>query len=160
MKSIANRRSNTLRSTWMRVPIVLIALTAFTFVSPVPDASASTAGARRAAAVLFDVLRNNGWTVRDSYQTGLLSYRDEIIVETTLYAGNSYKLVAAGCEDAYDVDIAVFDENGNFIDGDDDTEQVAVADVTPKWSGTFFVKITMYDSTRNGAHWVLQYAYQ
>jgi hypothetical protein len=37
---------------------------------------------------------------------------------------------------------------------------LAVADITPRWSGTYFIKITMYNSTRNGAHYVVQYAYQ
>jgi hypothetical protein len=67
-----------------------------------------------------------------------------------------YYLVVGGCEDAYDVDISVYDEDGNFIDSDNDEMPVGVVQVSPKWSGTFYVKITMYNSTSNGAHWVLQ----
>ena len=79
--------------------------------------------------------------------------------ETTLLEGYTYKIVAAGCADAYDVDIRVFDQNGNLIDGDDDTSNVAVADVTPRWTGTFNIVVTLYDSKYNGAHVFVEYAY-
>ena len=47
-----------------------------------------------------------------------------------------------------------------LIDSDKDAQVLAVANITPRWSGTYFIKITMYNSTRNGAHYVVQYAYQ
>lgn len=121
---------------------------------------ASLDGARFSARRLFQTLEANGWNVRGHFSRGLLARGQSITVRTTLHAGNTYKLVAGGCEDAYDVDIRVYDENGNFIDSDSDSSRVAVATVTPAWSGTFLVKITMYNSTPNGAHWVLQYAYK
>jgi hypothetical protein len=37
---------------------------------------------------------------------------------------------------------------------------VSVAEITPKWSGEFKVKVTMYRSTKDGAHYVLQYAWR
>lgn len=121
---------------------------------------ASLAGARAAAQALYSTLvRDLGINVRDQYDRGLLRRGQSTIVETYLYAGNRYYLVAAGCEDAYDVDIAVYDESGNLVASDNDSKQVALAEVTPRWSGKFYVKITMYDSTANGAHWVLQTGY-
>ena len=122
--------------------------------------NASEVGAERAAQILFKKLRELGWNVRDSYTTGLLPYGRSTTVRTTLHEGNAYTLVAAGCQDARDVDISVYDEDGNLIDGDHDNSNIAVAEVTPAWSGTFFVKVTMYDSTPNGAHYVLQYAWK
>ena len=119
----------------------------------------STTGARIHAAVLFNVLKADSWNVRDSFSTGLLQRGQSILIRTTLHAGNTYKIAAAGCEDSYDVDIAVYDENGNFVDGDDDTDRLAVADIAPAWSGTFILKVTMYNSTPNGAHYVVQYAW-
>lgn len=123
-------------------------------------ATASFAGARSNSAVLFRALQNRGWDVRDCFSVGLLGKGRSTVISTTLLAGNTYKIAAAGCEDAYDVDIAVYDENGNLIDSDKDAQVLAVADITPRWSGTYFIKITMYNSTRNGAHYVVQYAYQ
>jgi len=121
--------------------------------------NASSVGARAAARVLFDNLRTKGWTVRDCFDTGLLRRGQSVRIRTELYAGNIYTIAAGGCEDAHDVDIAIYDENGNFISGDEDRSDLAVARVKPKWSGTFYIVVTMYDSTRDGAHYVVQYAF-
>lgn len=142
----------------LRLLATLTTLTAL-LIAPVPQANASRLGAQVNANVLFNLLRSQGWTVRESFSWGLLERGDSVVIPTTLYAGNTYKLVAAGCEDAFDVDIAVFDENANLIDRDNDTSRVAVADFSPRWSGTFYIKVTMYNSTANGAHYVVQYAF-
>jgi hypothetical protein len=125
-----------------------------------PSVDASTDSARARAHEICDVLRNEGWLVRDSFTFGKLARGESTTIRCTFYAGNSYRLVAGGCEDARDVDVAVYDENGNLIDSDRDSSSLAVADFHPKWSGTFFVKVKMYDSTPDGAHFVLQYAYR
>ena len=138
------------------VLLMTVALSSF----PIQPARASHAGAERNAALLFDALRDRGWNVRDSFTWGFLQRSDSTVIRTTLHSGNTYKIVAAGCEDAYDVDVAVYDENGNLIDSDHDTSPVAVADITPKWSGTFYIKVTMYNSTPGGAHYIVQYAYR
>lgn len=128
-------------------------------ISSVTPAEGSILGARQSARELFLTLAYLGLNVRDDYEAGLLRKGQSVVIETTLYSGNDYYLVAAGCEDAYDVDIAVFDGNGNLIANDGDSEPVAVAHFSPRWTGTFYVKITMYNSTPDGAHWVLQYAF-
>jgi hypothetical protein len=142
----------------IRKLVAVIVCVAFLSGAP-PPMQASLEGARLAARVLFVRLVAEGWEVRDYASSGLLAQGDNVIIRTTLFEGRRYKLVAAGCEDAYDVDIRLYDENGNFISGDNDEQVLAVADVTPKWSGTYYVKVTMYRSTSNGAHYVLQYAY-
>jgi hypothetical protein len=140
--------------------LLVTLLSCFTMLAA-QTASASLDGARRAASDLFKKLsRDLNLNVRDTYTRGLLRRGQSTTVRTTLHSGNEYYLVAGGCEDAYDVDIAVFDENGNLISQDEDEESVAVARVMPKWTGTFFVKVTMYNSTADGAHFVLQYAWR
>lgn len=123
-------------------------------------ADASVNGAKVRASQLFQTLSGQlALSVRPAYTYGLLSRGQSIVIRTTLHAGNNYILAAGGCEDAYDVDIAIFDGNGNLVASDSDLQPVAVARVTPIYTGTFFVKITMSNSTRNGAHYVLQYAW-
>ena len=139
----------------------LIAVLGWCLVLAPPVADASLAGAQQAARELFEKLSSDlNLNVRDTYTRGLLARGQSTTVRTTLHSGNEYYLVAGGCEDAFDVDIAVFDENGNLIAQDEDEQSVAVAKVVPKWTGTFFVKVTMFNSTRNGAHFVLQYAWR
>jgi len=121
-------------------------------------ATASQESARRNAYALFMALNLN-WDVRELYNGALLRRKQSVRFETTLREGNTYKIVAAGCDDAYDVDVRVFDENGNLIDRDVDSSKVAVADVTPKWTGTYYIVVTLYDSKYNGAHVFVEYAY-
>lgn len=148
---------NKTRFSFLKAPVALVLAV---MIAGMPStADASLAGARYNAAVLFNKLRINGWAVRDCFDVGLLKKGQSVLIRTTLLAGNTYKIASAGCEDGFDVDIAVFDENGNFVSGDRDTSQLAVADVRPAWSGTFFIKVTMHNSTWNGAHYVVQYAY-
>lgn len=144
-----------------KISLLLIAVLGWCLVLAPQTANASLNGARLAAQNLFKKLsRDLNLNVRDTYTRGLLRRGQSTTIKTTLHSGNEYYLVAGGCEDAYDVDIAVFDENGNLIAQDEDEESVAVARVVPKWTGTFFVKVTMYNSTANGAHFVMQYAWR
>ncbi|MGK0187515.1 MAG: hypothetical protein ACI9R3_003303 [Verrucomicrobiales bacterium] len=127
---------------------------------PGSTALASEFGASTSARSLLQSLRANGYSVRDQYNHGTLGHGQSTIVRTTLHKGNSYVLAAGGCEDAYDVDILIYDENGNLLDRDTDNSNLAVAEITPRWTGTFYIKIVMFDSTRDGAHWVLQTAWK
>ncbi|GMV40797.1 MAG: hypothetical protein AMXMBFR64_25130 [Myxococcales bacterium] len=116
--------------------------------------------ARRAALATAISLEAVGFRFRDQFNMGLLRRGQIAKVRLTLSAGTDYALVAAGCGDAYDVDVHLFDENGNLIDRDRDAAPIAVVQVTPKWTGTFYALVTMYDSTYNGAHYTLVTGYR
>ena len=126
----------------------------------VPDTSlASYAGARYQARRILHAARGQGYAVRSYYTQGLLQRGQSTILRFTLTSGVSYKIVVGGCEDCYDIDAALYDEYGNYIDSDRDASAIAVVNNTPRWTGTFYLKVTMYNSTYNGAHFVVQYAY-
>jgi hypothetical protein len=127
---------------------------------PIQFSTASVAGARYTASAMFVGLQRQGWQCRDTFSQGLLRKGGSVVIATTLYAGNTYALAASGCEDAYDVDIAVYDEGGNYIGSDSDNSSLAVVRITPRWTGTYYLKVTMFNSTYNGAHYVMQYAYR
>ena len=123
-------------------------------------ANASIAGARTSAAALFIGLKRQGWECRDTFSQGLLRKGGSVLIATTLHAGNNYAITAGGCEDAYDVDLAVYDESGNRVGADADTSPLALVRVTPLWTGTYYLKVTMASSTNKGAHYVVQYAFR
>jgi hypothetical protein len=127
----------------------------------VPRASATEHDAVANAARIAAVLDAGDWNV-SGFGVGRLHEGTSTTRKTTLYKGVSYKIIAAGCDDATDVDVKVYDENWNLIDEDDDSSQVAVADVVPQWTGTFYIKVIMH-SCRSGelyAHWSVQVAYE
>jgi hypothetical protein len=140
--------------------ILLSALLSASLICTNPLSShGSTEGAILRARQILDLLLDQGWTVNRTYDKGMLALGQSINIFVTLKAGVRYKLVVGGCEDAYDVDAVLYDENGNLISRDNDSSSVAIVDVTPTWTGPFILRVTMYDSSPNGAHYVVQYAW-
>ena len=115
--------------------------------------------ARRSAYAIADLFVAEGWNIRGDFQRGFLARGASTVITSTLYQGNSYCFIAGGCNDAYDIDVILYDENGYLIDRDEDAERAAAVTVTPRWTGMFYVKVVMYDSTPDGAHWVLVTGY-
>jgi hypothetical protein len=128
----------------------------------VTPATASILGARVRAAQIFNALSSD-WYIRSHYNSGLLRVGQSAVIPTTLHAGRTYKIVAGGCEDAFDVDIAVFDSAGNLVARDSSTSTLAVADLRANWTGTVYIRVTMARVRPNSgaaAHYVVQYAYR
>ena len=48
-----------------------------------------------------------------------------------------------------DLDLYVYDENGNLIDKDIDSTDTMLCMWTPKWTGEFIIKIKNLGSVRN-----------
>lgn len=116
---------------------------------------ATVAGAKRTASRIAATFESLGYNVRDSYRYGLLAIGASHTTSTTLYEGSSYVFIAGGDEDVFNVDVRVYDENGVLVARDSDRADVAVAKVTPRWTGTFYIKITMAECAGDGAYWVL-----
>jgi len=115
----------------------------------------ATRQARNSAAEL----QERGFNIRDTFRYGFLRKGGAAYHMTTLYKGNTYALVVGGCSDAYDVDVLIYDENGNYITKDTTSNPWGVVIIKPRWTGRFYVKIRMYNSKYNGAHWTLLHAY-
>ena len=112
------------------------------------------------SAALYVGLKRQGWECRNTFSQGLLRKGGSVLIATTLHARNTCAIAAGGCEDAYDIDPAAYDENGNRVGADADRSPLAVLRVTPAWTGTYYLEVTMFDSTYNGAHYVVQYAFR
>lgn len=138
---------------------VALAIAALVIVGTAPRASANEAEAARAARDALYAMERAGLNVRATYQHGHLYPGQRSTHHTTLLRGNRYVFVAGGCRDAYDIDLYVYDENWNLVARDSLADQVAYVEVTPRWTGTFHIVVEMYDSTRDGAHWILQTGY-
>lgn len=140
----------------LMLPMLLVAL----LVAALPSLSFSTMEeARTTAYTIADLFIAEGWNIRGDFQRGFLARGASTVVTSTLYQGNSYCFIAGGCQDAYDMDLILYDENGYLIDRDEDADRAAAVTVTPRWTGMFYVKVVMYDSTPDGAHWVLVTGY-
>jgi len=68
----------------------------------------------------------------------------------TLEGGKAYRFLAAGDDDALDVDVRVMDMNGTQVAIDVARDATATVDYTPKKGGRHTVEVRVYDS-RKGA---------
>jgi hypothetical protein len=126
---------------------------------PVAQIIASQLGAKVTALAIMKGLADSGWVIRDG-AIDELAQGESKVYPVTLYYGNTYKIVAAGDEDAADVDIGVyFGPEGKFLVKDDDDSNVAVVTVTPGYTDQFYIKVVMAKTKTGGsAHYVVQYA--
>ena len=117
--------------------------------------------ARQTAYEMADQFIKQGWNVRNEFQRGHLGKGESTTITATLYQGNAYAFIASGGpREVFDVDLLLFDENNNLVDQDRENENVAVVTVTPRWTGTFHIKIVMEDSAAEGAHYCLVTGYR
>lgn len=66
-----------------------------------------------------------------------------------LVQGRSYRFVAAGDNDAKDVDIQIVDRNGKEVAVDEETNAEALVRFDPQETGEYMVRIRLYDSRNN-----------
>lgn len=67
----------------------------------------------------------------------------------TLDRGNAYKIYAVCDEDCGDLDLCIYDENGNEIECDESSDDLPIVSVSPKWTGRFRLWVKMYDCSIN-----------
>ena len=142
-----------MRNTKMRTLLVGLALVVALALPQM--ALADISGAKKAAWKMGETFENIGYNVRETRTFGTLERGAYFTSRVTLFEGSTYAFIAAGDDKAKDLNVKIYDENGYLVAEDDDVMKVAVAKVTPRWSGTFFVRITMVDSVPAGASWYM-----
>ncbi len=106
---------------------------------------------------------SKGLTVNyDSSEFGYLQEGQSFMIKTTCYNTVAYAILAAGGAESQDVDIVVYDGNMNVVSEDADDTNVAIATFAPRWTGTFYFKITLYKSSSVGDYvgYVRAYVYK
>jgi len=64
-------------------------------------------------------------------------------VTLSLRQGKSYAIIGVCDNDCQDVDLALFDDNGNLIASDLQRDDTPMVRVTPRWSARFTVRVRM-----------------
>jgi hypothetical protein len=91
---------------------------------------------------------DQGYRLR-SYDTSRLAQGDVMNYPVTLVADVEYMIMACGERTARDVDIYLYDENGNLIDRDRLEDNKPIVHVTPIWTGPFIIQVKMYAASRS-----------
>lgn len=85
----------------------------------------------------------------DLYDKVLAGYTD---TWTYTFRANSEARVTVDGDGDTDLDLYIYDENNNLITKDDDNIDYCICTWTPKWTGTFKIKIVNRGSVYNRYH--------
>ena len=125
----------------------VLGLVAVLLVAAAPSAAAQTYSnqVRVQLDAAKQTLRGQGFRATHDYEIGSLDDGAEESFTLQLSAEREYALVGACDEDCADMDFWLYDENDNLIDSDTSTDDVPIVRVTPRWSGTFRIRVRMYE---------------
>lgn len=86
---------------------------------------------------------NGSYQLTHNPQVDNLRNNQSKILNINLRSGTSYAFVGVCDEDCRDIDLQVYDENGNLVDSDTGADDYPMVRVNPRWNGRFRVKVTM-----------------
>jgi len=81
-----------------------------------------------------------GWQVRSQTNTSLGSGEHRVYL-ITLYAGNQYKFMACGDDNASNLDIVLYDAQGNVLLTDSSNDREPKIEYTPTLTDTFYLAV-------------------
>ena len=99
--------------------------------------------AEQAARVVTSGERAGFTWSRSQTLTGTLPHGYEKNHRLNLRKGTTYKIAAVCDNDCRDLDLKLYDENGNLIDKDFQSDDIPIVDVRPRRSATFKVVVQM-----------------
>lgn len=89
------------------------------------------------------VLEDRGYELSHEAYTGSLGNHDSESLTLTLREGNSYALVGVCDEDCSDIDLRLFDQDGDEVDSDVENDDTPIVQAAPRNSGKYRVKVIM-----------------
>jgi hypothetical protein len=95
-----------------------------------------------------DGLRDAGYEMID-FQTGTLEEDYGTDLYVTLYSGVSYQFVGECDRNCTDLDLGLYDADGNSIDSNYAADDTPVVTVIPRWTGRFRLHISMASCDAN-----------
>lgn len=93
---------------------------------------------------ISETMIEQGYSKSHDFEVDDLNEDESDRYTVTLQKGTTYKIIAVCDNDCQDIDLCLFDENGNEIDCDTTEDDVPIVEATPKWTGEFTIKVTMY----------------
>ena len=88
---------------------------------------------------IFDGYKD-GWAVRSATTTSLAE-GDHRVYLVTLYAGNTYHMLACGDNDVANIDLVLYDSKGVQVLTDPSFDREPVMEFTPKATDTYYVAV-------------------
>ncbi len=127
---------------WILVVFVVTFFMAATLMTP-SIGYASDAQSMQKLRTVKRYVERRGVDCRNRASGDYLTQGNHYVVPTTLYRRLEYVIIGAGDSSVRDLDILILDENYNEIDRDTMRDSAPIVEVTPRWSGTFYIGVLM-----------------
>ena len=89
------------------------------------------------------ILEDRAYELSHDVYTGSLGNHDSESLTITLREGISYALVAVCDEDCSDIDLRLFDSDGDEVDSDVENDDTPIVQAAPSRTGKYRVKVIM-----------------
>lgn len=86
----------------------------------------------------------DGWGIRTMTSTSLAAGKTRNYL-VTLYKGNEYRIETCGDENVRNVDILLYDTQGNVVKRDDTVDREPRLEITPEETGTYYIVLYQRD---------------
>lgn len=87
--------------------------------------------------------RDRGATLTHDPYTGVLGNGGRDDINLNLRNGTTYAIVGVCDNDCRDIDLALYDDNGNLIASDTEQDSTPIVNVTPRWNARFRLRVSM-----------------
>ena len=136
-----------------------LSLTPFRSPAATPETDGQVA-AREVALELAGAFSNDGYKIRDGHWAGVLQLKKPQVIAVNLYAGNQYYFSLGATDKAKKVAVAVFDESGKAVTGEQYHLETmrAAAGVSPVASGPYYVSVQLLEG--DPSDFCLLYSYK
>lgn len=89
------------------------------------------------------ILEDRGYELSHDPFTGSLDNHESESLTLNLRSGNDYAIIGVCDEDCSDIDLRLFDEDGDEVDADVETDDNPVVQISPRSSGKYRIKVVM-----------------
>jgi hypothetical protein len=102
-----------------------------------------------------------GYTVREDYWGGDMAVQQAKAITHQLFKGNEYCFWLGSSEKAAKVSVHIYDSDGNLCEVDfKQKNNMAMARVIPKRTGTYYLIIQIEKSPKERTHWGMAYGFR
>ncbi len=84
-----------------------------------------------------------GYSLTHEPLIGDLGDGGEDVITLNLRRGVTYAILGVCDEDCRDIDLELYDDNGNLVSFDIETDDLPVVRVTPRWNARFVIRVYM-----------------
>jgi hypothetical protein len=98
-------------------------------------------------------LSQRGYSLSGDVYDGSLNDDEYQILTITVRPGTSYAFMGVCDDDCHDIDLRLYDPDGDEVATDVSTDDWPIVSVTPRFKGTYQVKVVMATCSRNPCYY-------